>query len=332
MSNNASMEITTVIGCKVACKFCPQKLLASRYGNATHSMSLGDFSRCLDKIPPEVPLHFSGMAEPFLNPDCADMILRAFRKGHAVSLYTTLVGATQADYEKLQEAGVVFQNLCYHIPDAEFNAVIPITEEYKTLLYDMVRNWGLGKNTTFSCHGPIHSEVYEIVKSLYPLDNEMIDRAGAVETVDRHQHIDGKITCARCLRAFDRNILLPDGRVLLCCNDYGLQHVLGNLLEQDYASLHSGPEFQRVLAGCEDDSLPLICRECHAAKLYDPAEETQSKEVENHQNPEIISLKNWYGWQMEELRQQLVCKNKEIERLSEKKIGLFGRRRESKNK
>ena len=30
------------------------------------------------------------------------------------------------------------------------------------------------------------------------------------------------------------NITLPNGDVSLCCMDYGLEHIIGNLLEQDY--------------------------------------------------------------------------------------------------
>jgi hypothetical protein len=47
--------------------------------------------------------------------------------------------------------------------------------------------------------------------------------------------------------------------------DYGLQHVLGNLLESDYEEIVRGPEMMRVLAAMDDDSLPLLCRKCNVA-------------------------------------------------------------------
>lgn len=42
-----------------------------------------------------------------------------------------------------------------------------------------------------------------------------------------------------CLRApdFNINVMLPNCDVVLCCNDYGLKHKLGNLLETNYNNL-----------------------------------------------------------------------------------------------
>ena len=37
---------------------------------------------------------------------------------------------------------------------------------------------------------------------------------------------------------------LPNGDVLLCCVDYAMKHVLGNLREQDYASLFEGEQYR----------------------------------------------------------------------------------------
>ena len=40
-----------------------------------------------------------------------------------------------------------------------------------------------------------------------------------------------------CSRKFKQSVLLPNGDVLLCCMDYGMKHVLGNLLKSEYTSL-----------------------------------------------------------------------------------------------
>ena len=69
-----SMEITTVIGCRVQCDFCPQSLLMNRYEKKNDVeeitwgkpivMSFEAFKICVDKLPLDVRIDFSGFAEP----------------------------------------------------------------------------------------------------------------------------------------------------------------------------------------------------------------------------------------------------------------------------
>ena len=37
-----------------------------------------------------------------------------------------------------------------------------------------------------------------------------------------------------CLEKLYHNVVLPNGDVSLCCMDYGLEHIIGNLLDQEY--------------------------------------------------------------------------------------------------
>ena len=66
------LEITTRIGCNVNCIYCPQKRLVSRYvetaqGGPIIEMTLDTFKVCIDKLPQDTRIDFSGMAEPWLN-------------------------------------------------------------------------------------------------------------------------------------------------------------------------------------------------------------------------------------------------------------------------
>jgi hypothetical protein len=77
-----------------------------------------------------------------------------------------------------------------------------------------------------------------------------------------HYQVAGRITCSTAQRKLNHNVLLPDGTVILCCMDYGCQHVLGNLLAQPYQTLFTGAAMDAVLAGLDDPELPLLCRRC----------------------------------------------------------------------
>jgi hypothetical protein len=45
---------------------------------------------------------------------------------------------------------------------------------------------------------------------------------------------DGPVICGRDKYIYN-NVMLPNGDVVLCCQDYHLDHVLGNLFEQSFA-------------------------------------------------------------------------------------------------
>jgi hypothetical protein len=44
--------------------------------------------------------------------------------------------------------------------------------------------------------------------------------------------------------------------------DWGLQHILGNLLVTDYDTLFEGKECSRIIRGLDDDSSNILCRYC----------------------------------------------------------------------
>jgi biotin synthase-like enzyme len=51
-TNISTMEITTVIGCKIRCAYCPQSKLMKKYAEKSniYKMTFDTFKSCLDKI------------------------------------------------------------------------------------------------------------------------------------------------------------------------------------------------------------------------------------------------------------------------------------------
>ena len=49
-----SIDLTTIIGCRLDCHYCPQRLLVQRYkelfANSPMRMSMDDFKVCLTKL------------------------------------------------------------------------------------------------------------------------------------------------------------------------------------------------------------------------------------------------------------------------------------------
>ena len=102
-----------------------------------------------------------------------------------------------------------------------------------------------------------------------PIANVMFDRAGNLEKQGLlHKNAKGKI---RCMAGSKTNIgiwtpeVLPDGTVTLCCMDYGMKHVLGNIVKQSWEDIYAGAEYQKILKGFEDETIDILCRNCTGA-------------------------------------------------------------------
>lgn len=268
-----TMQITARIGCSVNCRYCPQGLLLGRYfahdKERSAVMTPDVFERCLKKLPQNTRISFCGMAEPFLNPDCGEMIKLASESGHIVELYTTLVGADRKTIEEIVE--IPFGYVTLHVADKFGYAHIPLTEEYYNLA-EFVINYIRQDGTPFvnMCNAQAEPDerIARICRGKYEILTVLHDRAGNLDN-DKLLHGNkptGKISCSLCGEKLNHNNLLPDGTVLLCDFDYGMQHVLGNLLEQSYDEILAGAEWRRVYEGMSGDlKQDILCRKCSCA-------------------------------------------------------------------
>ena len=253
-----TLEITTSIppkGCVVDCAFCPQRLLMQKY-DSVKTLTYESFVKIIDKLPKEIRITFSGFTEPFLNQRTADMILYAHSKGHRISVFTTGVGLTIEDIKKIKH--IDFANgpnsgFCLHLPDEERIAKHPITPKYiETIEYIKSVENEIKGFYVMSMGSEIHNSVRHIYPTAYlptfwsragNLLGEAIIKPELEKIKDRFNHMehgDKNMTC-NCIETLYHNVLLPDGRVSLCCMDYGLEQILGNLFEQEYDDIIPTP-------------------------------------------------------------------------------------------
>ena len=98
-------------------------------------------------------------------------------------------------------------------------------------------------------------DLHPKVKDILHIDIEaekMISRAGNLSNVknDFEKKL-GSLSCNISSHdgledRFDANTLLPNGDVTLCCMDYGLKNIIGNLTRMDYNSLFTNDEFKKI--------------------------------------------------------------------------------------
>jgi hypothetical protein len=242
-----AIEITTKVGCINRCYYCPQDKFWAAYKKVSDifEMELKTFKTCLNKIPQHVHINFSGFCEPWLNPSCGKMVRYAYESKHPVSMFTTLIGVTLKDIESIKD--IPFLSFTVHIPEIE------ITEEYIEL---MRRVKEVIPNTIFVS---LNDNNRELLFGEFQYERWWIASRAGNNGKEKPKKLLGTISCNRNLR---QNVLLPNGDVVLCCNDYGMKHVLGNLTQIDYESLFFGKEYNKVMAGLLDDSQDILCRYC----------------------------------------------------------------------
>ena len=276
-----TLEITTKLGCSLACRFCPQDRLVKSYPrNASRILSLADFRHVLAKVPRHVRIDFSGMAEPWLNPDATAMVTHAFEDRRKVAIYTTLHGMAppQAALLIAWFADRITPDTPWviHLPD-EDGAMTGwrASDDYARTLAQFVtlRREKAPPGLMFMTM----SGSGRVAPALQPILGEQLDGfvgISRVENLDRSDFSPGRLIAAVRHQGailcgstpfFDHNAMLPNGDVVLCCMDYAREHVLGNLFEQDYADLFRGTEMAeiRVRAMTPGDERTLICRQCH---------------------------------------------------------------------
>lgn len=271
----STLDVTTMIGCPVACVYCPQDKIKNYKGE--HLLTIETFGKCLDKIPKTIDEHgfvfprieFSGFVEPYTNPHCSELIILAYQKGFTnITLYTTLRGMHLDDFEKIKKIPLLFVSI--HLPDTDGYTKIPVNDEYFELLGKLIDQYDIG----FFAYGNIRQDVIDFIVNKRPnamngdfkWDLHIHSRAGNLDMVPPIDFQHGSIQCCKSTYLeLNNNVLMPNGDVALCCMDFGVQHILGNLLTDEYMDLFKSEEHNKIAAGMLVEEMNTMCRICNFA-------------------------------------------------------------------
>jgi len=231
-----TLEICTKIGCSVSClKYCPQEIITTQY-SGKRLLSLESFKALIASVPSNVTIIFSGVAEPFLNQDCISMIEYAHEKGHAIRIFSTLVGLKPEDANRLIR--IPIEAFTLHLPDAEGNAKISLTQDYYEslgIILTGIHNisfMNMGNNFTSLKHEDFFRGNPRKPKKYFPV----------------------------CHRQYDPNFLVhPNGDTYFCCQTRGLTERIGNLFQQTYPEIvKTFPSYSKKMRSDPNS----ICRYC----------------------------------------------------------------------
>ncbi len=209
-------------------------------------------------------ISFAGYSEPWLNPDCTEMVEHAYMRGHGVRIFTTLVGMSRRDLGRLQ--ALRLRAFVVHVfDDGVYMNSRFVSGKYLDLIRQLVDSDI--PSIRFVELGKLHPDIAGIIPAgaLYhtlPLSS----RGGSVDPkiVEPRKSVVGALACAE-ERQY-RNVLLPNGDVTLCCMDFERRHVLGNLLHDEYNDLFEGLVFRDIQDRMQGMDGFLLCRMCEFAE------------------------------------------------------------------
>ena len=215
MKPQSYFEITTQIGCRVAClAYCPQEKILGNY-KGDRVMTFEMFKRFMQTIPKGLPIFFSGLSEPFQNQECIDMIEWCHANGHPITIFSTLTGLTPEHAKRLVKIPIT--KFVWHLPDAYGNAKIPN-------------------------HDPQYQEARAIIEdgiaNIEFMNMGGLFKSHLCEGMARHDtptRTKGRRTCI--FLETPGYQLSPNGDVCFCCMVRGLTEKVGNLYEETYEQL-----------------------------------------------------------------------------------------------
>ena len=129
-----------------------------------------------------------------------------------------------------------------------------ISDEYFEMVRHMLMNPSKnihGVEPHWHCHGDMHPQLVQLQQHVNVGIRDINSRAMNLllekkEKVPEKNNIRGK--CPRVTQ----NVLLPSGHLSLCCQDYGLDEIMGNLSEQTWSEYMNSDHAQEVFKNGAD--------------------------------------------------------------------------------
>ena len=197
-----------------------------------------------------------------------------------VAVYTTLQGlpANELNYLLARYADRISDNTPWviHLPDDENNMrgwkksdayveTLRAVMEFKSRHADVPIRF-----MTMSSGGNVHEDVRDIFGSNLARFVG-ISRAGNLQ---REHFAPGDLVAAVSHKSpvmcastpfYDHNTMMPNGDVVLCCMDYSLNYVIGNLMECSYEDLFTSSRMNqiRIRAMQPGHDKSFICKQCN---------------------------------------------------------------------
>ena len=248
LKKNPSLEITVSPACPKLSDYCPQTDYISNYkkkfSNEDKVLSLDTIKQISKNVPNSTTIKWTGSTEPM---DCKEFDLSVqflFENGYKQQISTTLLGRENSQKYYLENLEKFTQHTL-HLPDNKKLMKGKFDEEYRIFVENVMINL-ISKNIDFNIfligenfHPIIENTINNFVDKFDLIDKVIKakylntrassinpSKFGLKQTIKKTSNKDGYFCSYQRL---NQGVLLPNGKVSICCQDYGLEKIIGDL-------------------------------------------------------------------------------------------------------
>ncbi|MHB1657602.1 MAG: radical SAM/SPASM domain-containing protein [Burkholderiales bacterium] len=244
-----TVEFTLQAGCPVGCNFCPQPLFLKKYSSYEKKITINNFKLALLNLKnsPVRIIQFSGYSEPLYHENFSDFINLSVEAGFEIEVFTTLKGFNKERLKNVKDLPVKWQISIQPLgiqnrkglkDDEAWNNIKHLLElnlKYKPIFRCVNLNLSISQKTQLIEKGKRIG-----IKNI--IFTELETRAGNI--VKNHVNTHGrKLLCKNNMIP----VILPNGDVSLCCMDFGLRHIIGNIFKKPLKDILSADSLQKII-------------------------------------------------------------------------------------
>jgi len=262
-----SIEFTMQVGCGVGCSFCPQSIFLKNYKSNIKRFTLENFKKALNNIEgsPIKKIKFSGFSEPLEHSEIYDFIIEAYKKNFHIELITTLKNFSKEGFEKIKDLPIRC-HISIQPPNANNRKGLTDKESWGNI--ELLLSLKPKCDLVFGClDNNLTVENKSNIKKLADKLNITVKyekyttRAGYLGNSVMYKK--QKLLCKHDMGP----VALPNGDLALCCMDFGLKHIVGNIFNQLYTDILNDDKLLNILKimiGKTDGDI--LCHTCEYAK------------------------------------------------------------------
>jgi len=253
------LEISVRSACGKMCDYCPQDRFITSYKKSFQGdvkiLTLESFKKMAKNIPTSTQLRWTGFTEPFDFAEFPEVVQYLNERGYSQVISTTLLGPAHSQIFFIENLKIFKDGITLHLPDDEGLMKGRFNEKYAVYVEKVLERLGMDelKYDVFLIGDRIHQSIADIVERFVQKHQVfgaglvkakyLNTRVGAIDasmfklnSSDFVKKEGAKYHCA--YRRLNQGVLLPNGAVALCCQDYGLEFILGNLKDTPLSSLY----------------------------------------------------------------------------------------------
>ncbi len=251
------LEITTTVGCAMMCDYCPQDAYKKNGKEYPRAIDFDIFKKAIKNVDNSYTIHWTGFSEPLHSKDFPLMARYLYQNGYKQHISTTMFG--REDSKELMSKEKIFNSIMFHLPDNKNLMKLKVNDKYlhylerainfqsKFLKDDKLNIMVIGDDFEFQVKELINKFLTKKIinpDQIY-IRKHLVTRASQTKDLegfrknDISDEINNKNKLYYCgYGRLNKGVMLTNGSVAICCNDYSIEHNVGNLVDDNIGELY----------------------------------------------------------------------------------------------